>query len=74
MRPRLFLLLALVALLVGGLAHEAFAGRDAKPRAAKRPLTAAQKAARAKLVATADFLEKHKLSCGCQHHFPAAKP
>jgi hypothetical protein len=72
MRPRLFLLLALVALLVGGVAHEAFAGRDSKP-AAKQTLTASQKAARAKLVAQAKFLEKHKLNCGCQHHFPAAK-
>jgi hypothetical protein len=71
MRPRLFLLLALVALLVGGVAHEAFAGHDGKP--AKPALTASQKAARAKLLATAAYLKKHHLNCGCQHHFPAAK-
>jgi hypothetical protein len=71
MRPRLFLLLALVALLAAGVAHEAFAGRDGKP--AKPALTASQKAARARLLATADLLKKNHLNCGCQHHFPASK-
>lgn len=74
MRPRLFLLLVLVALLAGGVAHEAFAGRDGKPAAAKHKLSASQKAARAKLMAQAEFLKKNKLNCGCQHHFPAVKP
>jgi hypothetical protein len=71
MRLRLWLLLALTALLVGGVAHEAFAGRDSKPQVAKRPaLTAQQKAARKHLLATAAFLKQNKLDCGCQHHFP----
>jgi hypothetical protein len=71
MRLRLWLLLALTALLVGGVAHEAFAGRDSKPQVAKRPvLTAQQKAARKKLLATAAFLKQNRLDCGCQHHFP----
>jgi hypothetical protein len=74
MRPRLFLLLALVALLVGAVAHEAFAGHDAKPQTAKQTLTPSQRAARKKLLATAAFLKKNHLTCGCQHHFPAAKP
>ena len=71
MRLRLWLLLALTALLVGGVAHEAFAGRDSKPQVAKPPaLTAQQKAARKKLLATAAFLKQNRLDCGCQHHFP----
>jgi hypothetical protein len=73
MTPRLFLLLALIALLVGGVAHEAFAGRDGKAKPAKPTLTASQKAARAKLLAQAAFLKKHNLNCGCRHHFPAPK-
>jgi Na+-transporting methylmalonyl-CoA/oxaloacetate decarboxylase gamma subunit len=73
MRPRLFVLLALVALLVGAVAHEAFAGHDAKPQTAKQALTPAQRATRKKLLATAAYMQKHNLSCGCQHHFPAPK-
>ena len=73
MSPRLFLLLALVVLLVGAAAHEAFAGHDAKTEPAKGTLTASQKAARAKLLAQAAFLKKNHLTCGCQHHFPAPK-
>jgi len=57
--------------LVLGVGHEAFAGGDAKPAAAKKPaLTASQKAARKKLLAQAAFLKANKLDCGCQHHFP----
>jgi hypothetical protein len=73
MRPRLWLLLVLTALIAGGVAHEAFAGRDAKPQTAKKTLTASQIAARKKLVAQAAFLKKNKLNCGCRHHFPAPK-
>ena len=74
MRAKLWLMLAVAIVIAGGIAHEAFAGRDAKPRAAAKPaLTAQQKAARKKLLATAAFLQQHKLNCGCQHHFPAAK-
>jgi hypothetical protein len=74
MRPRLWLLLVLTALIGGGVAHEAFAGRDSKPEAAKKQtLTASQKAARKKLLATADFMKRNKLNCGCRHHFPAPK-
>jgi hypothetical protein len=71
MRPRLFLLLVLVALLAGAVAHEAFAGRDAKPQTAKQSLTPAQRAARKKLLATAAYMKQHNLSCGCRHYFPA---
>jgi Na+-transporting methylmalonyl-CoA/oxaloacetate decarboxylase gamma subunit len=73
MRPRLFVLLALVALLVGAVAHEAFAGHDAKPQTAKQVLTPAQRAARKKLLATAAYMKQHNLSCGSRHHFPAPK-
>jgi hypothetical protein len=74
MRPRLWLLLVLTALMGGGIAHEAFAGRDAtRPQVVKQTLTPAQKAARTRLLAQAGFLKKHKLSCGCRHHFPAPK-
>ncbi len=73
MRPRLFVLLALVALLVGAVAHEAFAGHDAKPQTAKHALTPAQRAPRKNLLATAAYMKKHNLSCGCRHHFPAPK-
>lgn len=74
MRAKLWLMLAVAIVVAGGIAHEAFAGRDAAPQAAKKPaLTASQKAARKKLLATAAFLQQNKLSCGCQHHFPAAK-
>jgi hypothetical protein len=73
MRPRLFVLLALVALLVGVAAHEAFAGHDAKPQTAKQAVTPSQRAARKKLLETAAYMKKHNLSCGCRHHFPAPK-
>jgi hypothetical protein len=74
MRAKLVLMLAVAILLAGGIAHEAFAGRDAKPQAAKKQtLTASQKAVRKKLLATAAFLKANKLNCGCQHHFPAPK-
>ena len=74
MRAKLWLMLAVAVVIAGGIAHEAFAGRDAAPRAAKKQaLTASQMAARKKLLATAAFLKQNKLSCGCRHHFPAAK-
>ena len=75
MRPRLWLLLALVGgLLAVGVAHAALSGGDkAAPKAAQPSLTPEQKAARKKLLATAAFLKEHNLSCGCRHHFPAAK-
>ena len=74
MRIRLVFMLLLTALLAGGVAHEAFAGRDSEPQVAKKQtLTAAQREARKKIIAQADFLKKNKLNCGCQHHFPAAR-
>jgi hypothetical protein len=80
-RLKLFLMLAVAIVIAGGVAHEAFAGRDSKPQVAKqgtppakkRTLTASQKAARKKLLAQAAFLKEHKLNCGCRHHFPAPK-
>jgi hypothetical protein len=74
MRLRLWLVLALAAFVAGGVAHAAFSGHDAKPQTAKQVLTPAQRAARQKLLATANYLKKHNLSCGCRHHFPAPKP
>jgi len=71
MRARLWLMLVVAIVIAGGVAHEAFAGRDAKPAATKQALTPAQRAARKKLLATAAYLEQHNLSCGCKHHFPA---
>ena len=63
-----------LALIAGGIAHEAFAGRNsAKPKTVKQTLTPEQSAARKKLLATAAFLKQHNLSCGCRHHFPAPK-
>jgi hypothetical protein len=73
MKLRLRLVLLSVALIAGGIAHEAFAGSDAKPRSSQLVVTPAQRAARNKLLATAAYLKKHNLSCGCRHHFPAAK-
>jgi hypothetical protein len=73
MRLRLWLVLALAAVIAGGVAHEALAGHDAKPRTTQQVLTPAQRAARKKLLATAAYLKKHNLSCGCRHHFPAPK-
>jgi len=74
MRFKLWLMLAVAIVVAGGIAHEAFAGRDSKPQAAKKPaLTASQKAARKKMIALSAFLKQNKLDCGCQHHFPAAK-
>ncbi|MGZ4199661.1 MAG: hypothetical protein ACXVP1_05695 [Thermoleophilia bacterium] len=77
MRPRLVMLMALVVLVVlvvGAVAHKASAGHDARPQTTTQVLTPAQRAARKKLLAMAAFLKKNHLSCGCQHHFPAAKP
>jgi hypothetical protein len=74
MRPRLWLLLAIVgALLAVGVAHAALSGDNAAPKTAKPALTPEQKAARKKLLATAAYMKEHKLSCGCRHHFPAPK-
>jgi hypothetical protein len=74
-------LMAAVAIVIGrGVAYAALAGGDGNHHATTRQpaLTASQKAARKRLAATADYLEKHNLSCGCRHHFPApndtAKP
>ncbi len=73
MRPRLWLTLVLAIVVLGGVvAHEALAGGNGKPAAKQPVLTASQKAARKRLAETAAFLKKNKLSCGCQHHFPAA--
>jgi hypothetical protein len=73
MRPRLWLVLVLaIVVLGGGVAHEALAGGDGKPVAKGSSLTASQKAARKRLADTAAFLEKNNLTCGCQHHFPPA--
>ena len=83
-RARLWLVLALAVALGGGAAHQALAGRDggreparsatvASKVATKQKLTAAQKAARAKIIAQAEFLEENDLNCGCRHHFPAPK-
>jgi hypothetical protein len=72
MRPRLWLLLALVvALLAVGVAHAALSDDKAAPKTVKPALTPEQKAARKKLLATAAYLKEHKLSCGCRHHFPS---
>jgi hypothetical protein len=73
MRAKLLLMLAVAIVIAGGVAHEAFAGRDSKPHTATQALTPSQRAARKKLLATAAYLKQHKLSCGCRHHFPAAK-
>jgi hypothetical protein len=70
-RLRLWLVLAVAIVVAGGVGHEAFAGGDSKPQAAKKQaLTASQKAARRKLLAQAAFLKANKLECGCRHHFP----
>jgi hypothetical protein len=71
MKLRLRLVLLGLALIAGGIAHEAFAGSHAKPRTTQQVLTPAQRAARTRLLATAAYLKKHDLSCGCRHHFPA---
>jgi hypothetical protein len=74
-RFKLWLMLAVAVVIGGAIAHEALAGGDDKPQAAKQQtLTASQKAARKRLAVTAEFLKQHKLSCGCQHHFTDAKP
>jgi hypothetical protein len=74
MSARLWLMLAVAIVIAGGIAGQAFAGHDSKPRANTQTLTAKQRAARAKLLATAGLLEKNGLNCGCRHHFPALKP
>jgi len=73
-RARLWLMLAVAIVLGGAIAGQAAAGHDSKPAAKKQTLTASQKAARARMLATAELLEKNGLNCGCQHHFPALKP
>jgi hypothetical protein len=73
MKMRLRIVLLGLALLAGGIAHEAFARNDAKPKTATQTLTPEQRAARKKLLATAALMKKHNLSCGCRHHFPAPK-
>jgi hypothetical protein len=72
MRPRLWLMLVLAVVVGGGVAHEALAGGDGKSAPKQPVLTASQKAARKHLAETAAFLKKHRLSCGCRPHFPAA--
>jgi hypothetical protein len=73
MTMRLRLVLLGLALIAGGIAHEAFARNNAKPKTVTQTLTPEQRAARKKLLATAAFLKQHNLSCGCRHHFPAPK-
>jgi hypothetical protein len=70
MRAKLLLMLVVAVVIAGGIAHEAFAGRDSKPKTAQQELTPAQRAARKKLIATAAYLKQHKQTCGCRHHFP----
>jgi hypothetical protein len=70
-RLRLWLLLVAALAIAGGVGHEAFAGGDSKPQAAKKQtLTASQQGARKQLLAQAAFLKANKLDCGCRHHFP----
>jgi hypothetical protein len=76
MKYKLWLMLAVAIVIGGGIVAQAFAGHDSKPQQAKQvqpkeTLTASQKAARKRMLATAAFLEKNGLTCGCQHHFPA---
>ena len=78
MRHKLWLMLAVAIVIGGGIAMQALAGSDPKPKAApqvakKQTLTASQKAARKKMLATAKFLEENGLNCGCQHHFAPLK-
>jgi hypothetical protein len=78
MRYKLWLMLAVAVVIGGGIAIQAFAGSDPKPKAApqvarKQALTASQKAARRKMLATAKFLEENGLNCGCRHHFAPLK-
>jgi hypothetical protein len=71
---KLWLMLAVAVVVGGAIAHSALAGHDSKPQRTQQALTPAQRAARKKLLATADFLQKNKLSCGCRHHFAAPGP
>ena len=82
MRAKLWLMLAVAVAIGGGVGHEALAGDDSKPpaktantqtAAAKQSLTPAQKAARKRILAQAEFMQENDLNCGCRHHFPAAK-
>lgn len=74
MIAKLWLMVAVAIVIGGGVAYAALGGGDANHHATRQPaLTASQKAARTRLAATAAFLERHKLSCGCRHHFPAPK-
>ena len=77
MRVTLWLMLAVAVAIGGGVGHEAFAGDDSKPPAkkqtvaAKQSLTPAQKAARKRILAQAEFMQENDLNCGCRHHFAA---
>jgi hypothetical protein len=73
-RYKLWLMLAVAIVVGGAIAHSALAGHASKPERTKAALTPAQRAARKKLLATADFLQKNKLSCGCRHHFADPQP
>ena len=74
MMAKLWLIVAVAIVIGGGVAYAALGGDDGNHHATRQPaLTASQKAARTRLAATAEFLEQHKLSCGCRHHFPAPK-
>ena len=79
MIAKLWLIVAVAIVIGSGVAYAALGGGDGNHHATRQPaLTASQKAARKRLAATAEYLEKHNLSCGCRHHFPApndtAKP
>ncbi len=77
MRAKLWLMLAVAVAIGGGVGHEALAGNDSKPPAekqtvaTKQSLTPAQKAARKRILAQAEFMQENDLHCGCRHHFPA---
>ena len=82
MRAKLWLMLAVAVVIGGGVGHEALAGDDSTPAAdgrrsrrspRSRSLTPAQKAARKRILAQAEFMQENDLNCGCRHHFPAPK-
>ena len=80
MRIKLWLILAVAVAIGGGVGHEALAGDDSKPApktqtaAKKQALTPAQKAARKRILAQAEFLQENDLNCGCRHHFATPQP